>query len=64
MHVALPKWPIDQFKPVQKSRQQELRAYFPNIYTVTSETEFIILQQPTNIWELGYLRLTLCKTTS
>ena len=35
VHVALPKLPISQFKPVQQSRQQALRAYCPNIYTVT-----------------------------
>ena len=32
LHVALPKRPINQFKPVQKSKQQ--RAYCSNIYTV------------------------------
>ena len=32
--VALPKQPITQFKPVQQRKQQALRAYFPNIYTV------------------------------
>ena len=30
----MPKWPINQFKPVQQSRQQALRAYCPNIYSV------------------------------
>ena len=34
VHTALPKWPIHQFKPVQQSRQQTLRAYCPNEYTV------------------------------
>ena len=34
LHVTLPKWPINPFKPVQQSRQQVLRAYCPNIYTV------------------------------
>ena len=34
VHIALPKRPINQFKPVQKSRQQALRPYCPNIYTV------------------------------
>ena len=34
VHVVLPKWPINQFKPVQQSRQQVLRAYCPNIYTM------------------------------
>ena len=28
---ALPKWPINQFKPVQKSRQKAIRAYCPTI---------------------------------
>ena len=32
--VALPKWARNQFKPVQQSRQQALRGYRPNIYTV------------------------------
>ena len=34
VHVALSKLPINQFKPVQQSRQQALSAYCPNIYTV------------------------------
>ena len=32
--LALPKQHNKQFRPVEKSRQQPLRAYFPNIYTV------------------------------
>ena len=35
VHVTLPKRRINQFKPVQQSRQQVLRAYFSNIYTVS-----------------------------
>ena len=35
VHVAPPKWPIKQFKPVQQSRQQALKVYCPKIYTVT-----------------------------
>ena len=34
MHVALPKRPINQFNLIQQSRQQALRAFYPNIYTV------------------------------
>ena len=34
VQVALPKWSIHPFKPVQQSRQQSLRAYCPNIFTV------------------------------
>ena len=34
LHGTLPIWPINPFKPVQQSRQQVLRAYCPNIYTV------------------------------
>ena len=34
MHASLAKWLINQFKPVQQRRQQALRAYCPNIYTV------------------------------
>ena len=33
VHVALPKWPMNQFKPVQQSIQQALRADCPNICT-------------------------------
>ena len=32
VHVVLPIGPINQFKPVQQSRQQTPRAYCPNIY--------------------------------
>ena len=32
MLLALPKWPINQFKLVQQSRQKALRAYCPTIY--------------------------------
>ena len=34
VHVALLKKPINQFKPVQQSRNQALKAYCPNMYTV------------------------------
>ena len=34
MHVALPKQPINQFKPVDKSKQQALRPNCPNMSTV------------------------------
>ena len=34
MHVALPERLSNQFKPVQQSRQEALRAYCPNIYTM------------------------------
>ena len=34
MLVAMSKWPVNQFKPVQQSRQEALRAYCPNIYTM------------------------------
>ena len=34
MHVALPKQPINWFQLGQQSRQQALRAYCSNIYTV------------------------------
>ena len=33
-NFALPKRTINQFKPVQQRKQQILRAYCPNIYTV------------------------------
>ena len=36
MSLALLKGPINQFKPVQQSRKQVLRAYCPNIYIYTS----------------------------
>ena len=31
MHFALPKWPINQLKPVKQSRQRVLRAYCANV---------------------------------
>ena len=34
MHVALPKHPTNQFHPVGQSRQQALKPYCPNVYTV------------------------------
>ena len=37
VHVALPKWSINQLKPFRQCRQQGLRFYCPNIYTVTKE---------------------------
>ena len=37
LHVALPKRPINQFKPVQQSKKQALRAYCPNIYTLLKD---------------------------
>ena len=38
-NVALPNRPINQLKPVQQTRQQALRAYCPNVYTVIQGTE-------------------------
>ena len=32
MHVAMPKWPINQFEPVQQRRKQVQRAYCPHMY--------------------------------
>ena len=32
VHLDLPKWPINQFEPVEQSRHQALKAYCPNIY--------------------------------
>ena len=42
VHFALPKRPINQFQPVWQSRQQVLRAYCPNIYTVDQRQSGII----------------------
>ena len=39
VHVALPKQFTNQLKPVQQSRQQLLRAYCPNMYTVQAADE-------------------------
>jgi len=41
VHVDLSKWPINQLKPVQQIRQQALKAYCPNIYTVTLSVETV-----------------------
>ena len=37
VHVAFPKWPINQFKLVHQSRKQVIRAYCPNIYSELSQ---------------------------
>jgi hypothetical protein len=42
MQVALPKWPIYNFEPLQQSRQQALRAYCSNTYTVLNLTDLRI----------------------
>ena len=34
IHVALPKWPLNQFKLDHKSKQQALRDYYSDIYAV------------------------------
>ena len=34
LHVDLPRPPINQFKPMQQSRQQAQGAYCPNLYTM------------------------------
>ena len=39
VHVALSKRSTNQLKPVQQSRQQLLRAYYPNKYTVQAADE-------------------------
>ena len=41
MHVALPKGPIHYFKINQQRRQQELRAYCPNMYTLLTGLFFL-----------------------
>ena len=44
MHAALPRRPINQFKPVKQSRQQVLRFYCPNIFVAvfSSLPQFIL----------------------
>ena len=39
------KWTIEQFKPVQQSKQQALRVYCPNVYAVVT-----ILQTSEEPW--------------
>ena len=34
MHFALPKWPINQLKPVKQSIQRALRAYCLKVYSL------------------------------
>ena len=41
VHVDLPIWPINRLEPLQQSRQQVLRAYWPNVYTVPDLMEII-----------------------
>ena len=37
VHVALPKWPINQLKPVKQSIQRVLRAYCLKMYIVWAQ---------------------------
>ena len=37
VHVNLSKWPINQLKPVHSSRQQLIRTYCSNVYTIATE---------------------------
>ena len=53
MHVALAKWPINQFKTVQVSRQQKLRARCPNIYSTVSMSHGSDLQLIYTQWPKG-----------
>ena len=41
---------INQFKPVQQSRQHELKAYCPNIYTVKRALNDILVIIWTCVW--------------
>ena len=43
MHIALSKWPINQFKPVKQSRQQAPWAYYSDIYTVPGQKHIGLL---------------------
>ena len=43
LHVALPKRPINQFRPMQEIRQPVLRGYCPNLYTVSGEELTVLL---------------------
>ena len=58
VHVALPKWPMNQFKPVQQSIQQALRADCPNIHIYCSpirDCNWIVLSATyTLIYEKSY----------
>jgi hypothetical protein len=45
VRFALPKWPIDKFKPVQQIRQQVLIAYCPNINTYSKLLEAPVIKK-------------------
>ena len=62
VQVALPKRHVNQFKRDQKSRQQALRAYFPNVYNVTSD-EFP-LQESDNRQLYSQYKITVCNFAS
>ena len=42
--VALPKWPINQIKPVQQRRQHAVSAYCLILYTVWDRLNSLTLQ--------------------
>ena len=49
VHVALPKWPINQFNLVQQSRQHALRAYFSTIYILSIQARVWLLSITTEL---------------
>ena len=52
VHVALPKRSINQFKLDKQSRQQALRAYCPNVYTMSCGVRCISTRRSKR-WGLG-----------
>ena len=57
VHVALQKWPINQFKPVKQSKKQELRAYCLNIYFLLT-WQVVLRLSPSNFMPSTHLKLT------
>jgi hypothetical protein len=51
VHITLPKWPINQFKPDQQTRKQALRAYCPNIYILCADVTNIC-RSSCQIWKI------------
>ena len=65
MLVVLSKWPMNQFKPVQQRRQQIIRAYCPNIYTVPGFMRKSIWTNSPTIQEIHHILMAIsfCNVT-
>ena len=62
VHTALPKWPINQFKPDQQSRQHDAKSLLPwYLYMAWSETLGLLANSPSSNKGMQIRRWTTIK---